>query len=80
MKCGTGSARSDSAVNSKREQNIADLSDRLERAFSNRVGREKLILAEMKTTLDSRSPVAVLARGYCVAEKDGAIVEESMLP
>jgi len=61
----------------EREQNIADLSDRLERAFSNRIGREKLILAEMKTALDSRSPVAVLARGYCVAEKDGAIVRRT---
>ena len=61
----------------EREQNTADLSDRLERAFSNRIGREKLILAEMKTALDSRSPIAVLARGYCVAEKDGAIVRRA---
>jgi exodeoxyribonuclease VII large subunit len=61
----------------EREQNIADLSDRLERAFSNRIGREKLILAEMKTALDSRSPLAVLARGYCVAEKGGAIVRRT---
>jgi len=58
----------------ERKQNMADFSDRLERAFSNRLGREKLILAELKTALDSRSPVAVLARGYCVAEKNGAIV------
>lgn len=61
----------------EREQNTADLSDRLERAFSNRIGREKLILAEMKTALDSRSPIAVLARGYCVAEKDGAVVRRA---
>jgi exodeoxyribonuclease VII large subunit len=58
----------------ERKQNMADLSDRLERAFSNRLGREKLILAELKTALDSRSPVAVLARGYCVTEKNGVIV------
>jgi exodeoxyribonuclease VII large subunit len=61
----------------ERKQNIADLSERLERAFSNRLEREILILAEMKTALDSRSPVAVLARGYCVAEKNGAIVRSA---
>jgi len=61
----------------EREQNMADLSERLERAFSTRLERESLILAEMKTALDSRSPVAVLARGYCVAEKNGAIVRSA---
>jgi len=61
----------------ERKQNLADLSDRLERAFSNRLGCEKLILAELKTALDSRSPVAVLARGYCVAERNGVIVKSA---
>jgi exodeoxyribonuclease VII large subunit len=61
----------------ERKQTMADLSDRLERAFSNRLERERLILAEMKTALDSRSPVAVLARGFCVAEKNGAIVRSA---
>jgi len=58
----------------ERKQNMADLSDRLERAFSYRLGREKLILAELKTALDGRNPVAVLARGYCITEKNGVIV------
>ena len=61
----------------ERKQNMADLSDRLERAFSNRLGREHLLLAEMKTALDSRNPLAVLARGYCVAEKQGEVVRSS---
>ena len=61
----------------ERKQNMADLSDRLERAFSNRLGCEKLILAELKTALDSRSPVAVLARGYCIAERTGVIVKSA---
>ena len=61
----------------ERKQNMADLSDRLERAFSNRLGREHLLLAEMKTALDSRNPLAVLARGYCVAEKHGKVVRRS---
>jgi exodeoxyribonuclease VII large subunit len=61
----------------ERKQNMADLSDRLERAFSNRLSHEHLLLAEMKTALDSRNPIAVLARGYCVAEKQGEVVRSS---
>ena len=53
----------------------ADLADRLERAWMTRIERERLLLAELKTALDSRSPLAVLARGYCVAEKNGLIVK-----
>jgi exodeoxyribonuclease VII large subunit len=59
----------------ERKQNTADLSDRLERAFSNRLGRERLLLAEMKTALDSQNPLAVLARGYSVVERGGTVVK-----
>jgi exodeoxyribonuclease VII large subunit len=61
----------------ERKQNTADLSERLERAFSNRLRRERLLLAQMRTALDSRNPVAVLARGYCVAEKEGRVVKSA---
>lgn len=61
----------------EKKQNTADLSDRLERAFSNRLGCERLLLAEMKTALDSRNPLAVLARGYCVVEKRGTVVKSA---
>ena len=60
-----------------KKQDIADLFDRLERAYSNRIGRERLLLCEMKTALESRSPLAVLARGYCVAERNGAVVKRA---
>ncbi|MDD4136876.1 MAG: exodeoxyribonuclease VII large subunit, partial [Methanoregula sp.] len=33
-----------------------------------------LLLAGIKTALDSRSPLALLARGYCVAEKEGTVI------
>ena len=59
----------------ERKQNIADLSDRLERAFTTRVERERLLLAGMRAALDGRNPLAVLSRGYCVAEKAGTIVK-----
>ena len=61
----------------ERQQFTADLSDRLERAFATRLERERLLLSGMKTALEGRSPRAVLARGYCVAEKDGTIVKST---
>jgi exodeoxyribonuclease VII large subunit len=59
----------------EKKQAAADLADRLLRAFSTRISRERLLLREMGTALLSRSPVAVLARGFCVAEKDGKLVK-----
>jgi len=59
----------------ERQQFTADLSDRLDRALATRLDRERLLLAEMRTALEGRSPLAVLARGYCVAEKDGNVVK-----
>ncbi len=59
----------------ERKQNIADLSDRLERAFTTRLERERLLLEGMRTALEGRNPLAVLSRGYCMAEKAGKIVK-----
>lgn len=58
----------------ERKTAVADLGDRLDRALRSRIGREHLIVKELKTALEGRSPLAVLARGYCVAEKDGTVV------
>jgi exodeoxyribonuclease VII large subunit len=58
----------------ERKTTTADLSDRLERGISGMLERDRLLLAELRATLIGRSPRAVLARGYCVAEKDGSIV------
>ena len=58
----------------EKRQATADLSDRLEWALVTRIQRDRLVLAEMKTALEGRSPRAVLARGYCVAEKEGIVV------
>ncbi|MDD1703107.1 MAG: exodeoxyribonuclease VII large subunit [Methanoregula sp.] len=60
---------------SENRQAAVDLSDRLERAFSTRIEHDHLILAELKTALEGQSPRAVLARGYCVAEKNGRLVK-----
>jgi exodeoxyribonuclease VII large subunit len=61
----------------ERRQQTADLAERLDRAWGTRIEREHLLLSEIKTALDARSPRAVLARGYCVAEKDGAFIKRA---
>jgi exodeoxyribonuclease VII large subunit len=58
----------------ERKTVTADLADRLDRGISGRLEREHLILAELRAALEGRSPRAVLARGYCMAEKDGHVV------
>ena len=59
----------------ERKQDLAEFADRLLRAESNRIERDRLLLAEMRTALSARSQVSVLARGYCIAEKEGLIVK-----
>ena len=61
----------------ERRQATADLSDRLARAFSTRLDRERLVLAGLKSSLEAGSPLAVLSRGYCVAEKEGEVVRSA---
>jgi len=58
----------------ERKQITADYADRLERALLTRIGREKLILAGMKTTLEAQNPLGILGRGYCIVEKNGRTV------
>lgn len=59
----------------ERRQYTADMAERLERAWGTRIEREHLLLAGMKTSLEGRSPLSVLSRGYCVAEKNGKLVK-----
>jgi exodeoxyribonuclease VII large subunit len=62
---------------SDRRQQTADLEERMERAWDTRIEREHLLLSQIRTALEARSPMAVLARGYCVAEKDGTVVKRA---
>ncbi len=59
----------------EKTQNTVDLADRLLRAVTTKIEHNNLVLAEMRTCLEGRSPRAVLARGYCVAEKRGTIIK-----
>ena len=58
-----------------RTQHLADLSDRFGRAFSTRIEKERLLLKELTTGLSGRNPLAVLARGYCMVEKQERVVK-----
>jgi exodeoxyribonuclease VII large subunit len=58
----------------ERKTAMADLADRLERGILGRLERDRLLLAGLRAALAGRSPRAVLARGYCVAEKEGRVV------
>lgn len=58
----------------ERKTATADLAERLERGCAARLERDRLLLAGLRAALEGRSPRAVLARGYCVAEKDGKAV------
>ena len=59
----------------ERRQQPADLAERMQRAITGRMERERLILKSLGDALSARSPAALLARGYCIAEKDGMIVK-----
>jgi exodeoxyribonuclease VII large subunit len=61
----------------ERRQQAADLAERLDRGWSTRIERERLLLSRLRTSLEAQSPVAVLARGYCVAEKEGVVVKRA---
>lgn len=63
----------------ERRQYAADLADRLERAAATRLEREHLLLSGISTALEGRSPRAVLARGFCLAEKEGSIVKTTRM-
>ena len=48
----------------EKTQNTVDLADRLLRAVTTKIEHNHLVLAEMRSALEGRSPRAVLARGY----------------
>jgi len=58
----------------ERREYIDDLSERLARAAATRFSQERLRLSEIRTGLEGCSPLNLLARGYCVAEKGGRVV------
>jgi exodeoxyribonuclease VII large subunit len=59
----------------EQKQVTADFVDRIERALTTRIERERLILVGLRTTLEAQNPLTVLGRGYCIVEKKGSPVK-----
>jgi exodeoxyribonuclease VII large subunit len=57
-----------------RRQYIEDQRERLLVSVNNKIFGGRLALGEIRAGLFGKNPLAVLARGYCVAEKNGLIV------
>ncbi|NYT17671.1 MAG: exodeoxyribonuclease VII large subunit [Methanomicrobiales archaeon] len=61
----------------ERRQDCAIMAERLARASSGRIERERLILAGIEARLAGRDPLALLERGYCILEKEGRAVRNA---
>ena len=57
-----------------RRQYIEDQGERLLLSVRGKILGGKLMLGEVKAGLNGKNPLALLARGYCVAEKNGQVV------
>ena len=61
----------------ERRQDCAMMAERLARASTGRIERERLILAGIKARLAGKDPLALLERGYCIIEKEGKAVRSA---
>ena len=50
---------------------------RMQSSVTNNVKDKKTKMVELITKLDTMSPLKTLARGYCLTEKDGKIINSS---
>ncbi len=57
-----------------RRQYIEDQRERLVVAAKSKISGGRLMLGTVQADLSGKNPLAVLARGYCVAEKDGQVI------
>jgi len=58
----------------ERRQETADLGERLGRALNVRIEHDRLALNQLRAIIDGYNPQTLLARGYCVIEKDKKMV------
>ncbi len=58
----------------ERMQRLAEQEEQLRRAVSVRLQRDRLQLAELRARIESKSHMAILKQGYCIAAKDCRIV------
>jgi exodeoxyribonuclease VII large subunit len=60
-----------------RRQYIEDQRERLQFSANNKISAGRLTLAEIRSGLSAKNPLAVLSRGYCVVEKQGGVVRSA---
>jgi exodeoxyribonuclease VII large subunit len=56
---------------------VSELGEDLDRAVGAKIGRLRADLAREQAILEGRSPLSILARGYCIAEKEGEVVRSA---
>ena len=61
----------------ERMQRLAEHEELLRRSALSRVQRERSALAEVRASLAGKNPLAILKRGYCIAESGGRIVKSA---
>jgi len=63
-------------INEKREE-IAERGEGLDRTMTARIGRAGSELERLRALLEGRSPLTILSRGYCIAEKEGRVIRSA---
>ncbi|MDD1664361.1 MAG: exodeoxyribonuclease VII large subunit [Methanomicrobiales archaeon] len=63
-------------INENREE-IAEREEDLSQAILARIERGRSELARLKALLEGRSPLTILSRGYCIAERDGKVIRSA---
>jgi len=63
-------------INENREE-IEEREEDLNRAMAAMMGRGRNEIAKLRALLDGRSPLSILSRGYCIAEKDGKVIRSA---
>ena len=63
-------------INENREE-IAEREEDLNQAIRARIERGRSELARLMALLEGRSPLTILSRGYCIAERDGKVIRSA---
>ncbi|MDD1662732.1 MAG: exodeoxyribonuclease VII large subunit [Methanomicrobiales archaeon] len=64
-------------INENREE-IAEREEDLNLAIIARIERGRSEVARLKALLEGRSPLTILSRGYCIAERDGKVIRSAL--
>ena len=64
-------------INENREE-IAEREEDLNLAIIARIERGRSEVARLKALLEGRSPLTILSRGYCIAERDGKVIRSAV--